>query len=215
MNFSRKRLNERYRSEQQAQEYCSYLNSKIAHIQNEINKLNRHLYLKGADVELFQRLVERRERLRLMRNEVEESLEGSFHISLLVETLLIAATHAISRVHAIVSEQATTRVFKKNTISRRVIEFPRIWKLFSYILPKKIRKEAFDPAYEDLKESFLDSKEFWEKHRRWLNIAFGFRTLWMVIECTRVAITSLTGKFIASLFPEFVREFFRGLMRGS
>jgi len=87
---------------------------------------------------------------------------------------------------------------------------PRLWELFSFILPPKVKREAFDPAYNDMRERFqlaLRYSEKWEK--RWLKFAFAVQTTYMVLDCFRVMLQSGTGKVLLNFLPDALRNWWR------
>ncbi len=68
-------------------------------------------------------------------------------------------------------------------------ELLRSLKLFQFILNKDTRKRVFEPAYEDLKHQFLESRRFRTKWaQRWIRFAFSFRAIFLVLECFRVMV---------------------------
>jgi hypothetical protein len=58
--------------------------------------------------------------------------------------------------------------------------------LFGRLLPRKTRKRVFTPAYEEIKEDYLEACKLctpWK--RRWLSCCLVFRTGLMVADCFR------------------------------
>jgi hypothetical protein len=62
------------------------------------------------------------------------------------------------------------------------------WRSFSYALPHKTRKEAFEPHFNELFEDYCELRH--QRHSRgaraWLNLWFTVRTAFMVFDCFRV-----------------------------
>jgi hypothetical protein len=89
-------------------------------------------------------------------------------------------------------------------------ELPRLWELFSVILPDKVRREAFEPAHQNLLEDYLLMRKFHGRWaRRWLGFAFAVRTLFMVLDCLRVLLQSGAGKILLSFLPDVLRTWWR------
>jgi hypothetical protein len=87
------------------------------------------------------------------------------------------------------------------------ISFPRMWDLFSYLLPRQTRERVFEPARQELLEDYLTSSSYrtpWA--RRWLTLCFTFRTALMVADCIRVMLISPVGLFLLWLVPTVVRR---------
>jgi len=82
--------------------------------------------------------------------------------------------------------------------------------LFSFILPGKIQRECFEPAYNDLLRDYVRSRKFRSKWaRRWIAFAFTARTLYMVGDCFRVMLQGSAGKLLLGLLPESFRNWWR------
>lgn len=77
------------------------------------------------------------------------------------------------------------RRLKLEQRKRRDNQFFGFVELFSRILPLKVRTEAFEPAYHDLKGDFLRArrrhKSVWA--RRWIAFCFGTHALLAVAQC--------------------------------
>jgi len=85
------------------------------------------------------------------------------------------------------------------------------WGFFQYILPPKTRREAFEPAYNDIKSDYLISLQYRSKWvRRWFCFCFICRTFFMVGECFWVAGGGKLKKLVLVFIPEAVRKFFIG-----
>jgi len=68
---------------------------------------------------------------------------------------------------------------------RRDLDFPRMWSLFAYILPRETRNRVFEPYHQEMLEDYVISRRSYRTKfaRRWLKFAFAFRTALMVGEC--------------------------------
>jgi hypothetical protein len=81
------------------------------------------------------------------------------------------------------------------------------WELFQFILPPKTRREAFEPAYNDLKEDYLKAQAYKSKWAKWwLCFCFILRTTFMVGDCFRVFFDVKMKNILLVLVPLAVRE---------
>ena len=92
------------------------------------------------------------------------------------------------------------------SITTRRSGFPRWWRLFSFGLPRRIRKRCFDPAYEELLEDYFEAKTKYRTKgaRRWLTIAFTFRTILMVLDCVRAVALDATVACVFRIWRVFL-----------
>jgi hypothetical protein len=69
-------------------------------------------------------------------------------------------------------------------------DFPRIWRLFGFLLPRKIRQEVFEPTPEEMKEDYLVALRplLTRLEARWLIFCFSIRTLVIVCQSLRAAL---------------------------
>ena len=82
--------------------------------------------------------------------------------------------------------------------------------LFSYILPKKARAIAFEPAYNDLKSDYLETRRFKSKRQqRWLKFCFSVRGVAMIAGCFGVLLGEKGRKIILFFLPEPLRKLWR------
>ena len=89
-------------------------------------------------------------------------------------------------------------------------KLPEMWELFSFLLPRKTRRECFEPAYNDLRSETLRARKFHGKWaRRWISFCFILKTALMLMECLRVLLQSGTGRIILGLLPESLRNWWR------
>lgn len=87
---------------------------------------------------------------------------------------------------------------------------PSLWELFSFILPGKVRREAFDPAFNDMLKDYVRARKFRGKWTlRWLAFAFTVRSLLMVLDCFRVMLQSGAGKILLNFLPDVLRKWWR------
>jgi hypothetical protein len=88
----------------------------------------------------------------------------------------------------------------------------KFWELFSFVLPLKTRREAYEPAYNDLLANFLKASRLAtsKSAKRWLQFCFGCQTLYMVADCFRVWI----GSKLRRLIWDSVLESFRKISGG-
>lgn len=85
----------------------------------------------------------------------------------------------------------------------RIERFPRLWRLFAFVLPRGIRTQSFEPALEDMLAQHLKARRYrtvWA--RRWLVLAFTIRTVIAVLDCVRLMLV----QHILQLLPRRVRD---------
>jgi hypothetical protein len=65
--------------------------------------------------------------------------------------------------------------------------FPRLWSLLAFLLPRKARAEAYEPAHQELLEDYLVARKLYRTKwaRRWLTFCFMLRTVVMVAQSLR------------------------------
>lgn len=90
-------------------------------------------------------------------------------------------------------------------VRRRTLfsQLPRVWELFQFLLPKKIREKVYEPAHQDLLQHHLLARRYrgrWS--RRWLTFAFILRTVVLFLQSVRAWVVSELIK----VFPSFVRR---------
>jgi hypothetical protein len=86
----------------------------------------------------------------------------------------------------------------------RILHF---WELFSFILPAKTRKEAYEPAFNDLKADYVRALQFKSSsEKRWLKFCFTIRTVAMVINCLWVLAGAKFRKVIWNSISESYRK---------
>ena len=94
--------------------------------------------------------------------------------------------------------------------SEAVTMLPKIWERFSVILPGRLRREAFDPAFNDMLEEYMRAQKFLGNGgRRWLGFGFTLCAVLIVMDCIRVMLTSGASRFLLGIFPESFRAWWR------
>jgi hypothetical protein len=88
-----------------------------------------------------------------------------------------------------------------STKSGKIFNFPRLWTMFSFILPRKVRNEVFEPALEELKEDFLVARKLRSTRgqRRWLTICFTVRTIILVAQSIRAWLGDRTVRMLKGI----------------
>jgi hypothetical protein len=84
---------------------------------------------------------------------------------------------------------------------------PRFWQLFRFFVWGKVRREVYEPAYEELKldylQALLDPRYRDRSSQRILRAAFTFRTVAMVVQCIVAAlgdrVTDLVAKVLGAI----------------
>jgi len=91
--------------------------------------------------------------------------------------------------------------------SKGIVDY---WKLFSYCLPRSVRETAFDQSFEELKEDYFRVKaDYGHNCKAWFAFAFTLRTIWMVLDCLYVGMTSKAGRFILGALPDSWKRLWR------
>jgi hypothetical protein len=89
-------------------------------------------------------------------------------------------------------------------------DLPRLWELFSFILPPGPRREAFEPAFNDLTEKYALARKFRGKWaRRWIGFSFSFLSIVMLLDCVRIMLQSGAGKILLKFLPDPLRTWWR------
>jgi hypothetical protein len=92
---------------------------------------------------------------------------------------------------------------------RRWVNFPRFWICFSYVLSARTREKVFEPAYNELLDDYLSTwKERSKWARRWLMIAYTWRTFVMVVDCLAAASRDRAFRLVSGFLPDWAREWF-------
>jgi hypothetical protein len=89
---------------------------------------------------------------------------------------------------------------------------PRMWRLFSYILPHRTREQVFEPAYSELLDDYLTTwKEQSKWAQRWLTVAYTWRTFVMVADCLAAASRDRAFRLLAGFLPDWAQDWVRRL----
>jgi hypothetical protein len=86
--------------------------------------------------------------------------------------------------------------------------FPRAWRLFSYLLPRKTRDRVFEPAYQDLVDDYLTTRAKYRTKwaKRWLTFCYTLRTCLMVLDCLRAMLADKAIALLARVVPERLKH---------
>lgn len=91
--------------------------------------------------------------------------------------------------------------------------FPRFWELFGYVLPPSIKRKAYEPYVEEMKEDYLvarsNPKNRRKWPRRWLWFCFFIRTFAACVTSLRLFFMESCWKWLAALLPSEVKDWFR------
>lgn len=83
----------------------------------------------------------------------------------------------------------------------------RFWQLFPFILPAKTRREAYEPAYNDLKADYITALQLKSPYEKaWVSFCFTMRTVAMVLDCFRVLAGEKFRKIIWNTISESYRK---------
>ena len=102
-------------------------------------------------------------------------------------------------------------------------DFPRIWRLFGFLLPRRVRQEVFEPAQEEMKEDYLRALRplCTRGEARWLTMCFSFRTMVVVFQsagaaigdrgrrCLKLAVSATLGAGAFRILRSFWQELWR------
>jgi hypothetical protein len=86
-------------------------------------------------------------------------------------------------------------------VSSKGLTLQTIWKLFSFCLPRPVRKTLFEPAYNDMLKQYVIAKRDYARWRFLLAIAFSILTAWTFMQCVREMIGAKTFRFLLWFFP--------------
>jgi len=95
-------------------------------------------------------------------------------------------------------------------------DFPRFWDLFAYLLPSKIRAQAYEPALQELREDYLVARRRYRTNssRRWLTLCFTVRTALLVVQSFRVLVGDRALRFLRWLAIGILGDGAIRLLRG-
>ena len=78
--------------------------------------------------------------------------------------------------------------------------WPKLWDLFSFLLPADVRETAYEPAKVDLLKDYVRRLNYRGKWAtRWIHFAFFVRTMLLVLDCVRCLITHRACTFFKEL----------------
>lgn len=85
----------------------------------------------------------------------------------------------------------------------------RLLELFQFVLPPKVQREVYEPAFNDLLEDFLIKARTYNTNWacRWLKLCFVVRAGWMVVGSLWQMFGSVIGKCVLVLVPEQLRKY--------
>jgi hypothetical protein len=91
-------------------------------------------------------------------------------------------------------------------------DFERV-KLLSYILPPTLRRNVFEPSFNDIKSDFVKARRRYSSNgqRRWLMFCFGLHTSILVSQCVWATLSDKTKRIIFKLVPEVLRRWWGGV----
>ena len=85
--------------------------------------------------------------------------------------------------------------------------WPRLWELLGFMLPKKIREKVYEPGQNELLADFLRARAYRTKWaRRWLCVCFTFRTVLLVADCWRAMLADKTWSLLLRPIPDRVKR---------
>jgi len=91
-------------------------------------------------------------------------------------------------------------------------DLPRLWRLFPFILPRKVRREVYEPACWELIEDYLEAQRLattpWA--RRWLTFALTVRTIGLVLGSLHAAVGDRVVTFAGKLMGEAAKRLLGG-----
>jgi hypothetical protein len=87
----------------------------------------------------------------------------------------------------------------------------RFIELLSHVVPTRIRRESFEPAYNDEKADYLKSRVQYKSKaaRRWLAFCFGLHVALMVVQCLWRMCGDFLEQPLLSLLPDLLRRLLR------
>jgi hypothetical protein len=98
-------------------------------------------------------------------------------------------------------------------MARRIVrstpEFPRLWDLLGYLLPPETRRRIYEPAMENLRADYYETRRRFRTRwsRRFLRFAFAFRTVLLLLDCFRVM---GADRLLLPLVPKTIRRWWLG-----
>jgi len=86
-------------------------------------------------------------------------------------------------------------------------------KLLSYLLSPRVRRELFEPSFNDVKADFVKARRRYTSNgeRRWLAFCFGLHTSIVVGQCFWAMLGDKAKRILFKLAPEFLRRWWGGI----
>lgn len=80
--------------------------------------------------------------------------------------------------------------------------WPRVWGLFQYLLPRKIRERVYVPALNDLLQDYFETKSKYRGRwaKSWLTFCYTFRTLLLMLDSARAVASDSAVSWIICTF---------------
>jgi hypothetical protein len=100
-----------------------------------------------------------------------------------------------------------TAAIRQSARAKATLNWPRLWELLSFLLPKNTRERVFEPCRNELLEDFQRAKKYrgkWES--RWLCTCFTLRTVLLVLDCWRAMIADKALSFFFKGVPESIKR---------
>lgn len=89
--------------------------------------------------------------------------------------------------------------------------FPRVWELIGFLFTHRIRNDVYEPYRNEMLEDYYSSKRFRSRGAKWwLRLCFLWRTVWVVLDCWRLTLSSPLGKWLSGMMPEPIRRWWLG-----
>jgi hypothetical protein len=141
--------------------------------------------------------------------EVQEELEGFAELAFAVAGSVASFLRRCVRASARFSLWMRRGYSDTQRLGSRL---PRFWQLFPLILPRKVRREVYEPACEELKQDHIEAQRLattpWA--RRWLTFAFTVRTIGLVLGSLHAAVGDRVMGFICKLMGEATKRLLGG-----
>ena len=106
---------------------------------------------------------------------------------------------------------SATAAIRQSAREKAPFNWPRLWELLSFLLPRKTRERVFEPCRNELLEDFQRAKKYkgkWET--RWLWFCFTLRTALLVLDCWRAVVAEKALSLALKGVPEAVKRWWLG-----
>jgi hypothetical protein len=117
------------------------------------------------------------------------------------------ATRQVERRIAEHNALCAAAAIRQSARAKATFNWPRLWELLSFLLPRNTRERVFEPCRNELLEDFQRAKKYkgkWES--RWLRICFTLRTVLLVLDCWRAMIADKALSFFFKGVPESIKR---------